>query len=48
MASVGGVGRVRRIPTLAASINSAAAMPVMREIWAFHSSAGAGGRKVRT
>ena len=40
-----GSGMVRRMPTCARSIISAAAMPVISEIWAFQSSAGTGGRK---
>ena len=37
-------GTVRRIPTSPESISSAAAMPVMSEIWAFQPSTGNGAR----
>ena len=40
-----GGGIVRRMPILPFSIMSAAPIPVIREIWAFQSSAGSGGRK---
>ena len=36
---------VRRMPTPPLTIISAAAMPVIREIWAFQSSASSGGLK---
>lgn len=42
--AVGAAGRVRRMPVPAASMRSAAAMPVSREIWAFQPSAGSGAR----
>ena len=38
-------GRVRSRPTVAPIINSAAAIPVISEIWAFQSSQAKGGRK---